>query len=72
MEKQDPVTKNLMVMVLSDVKTDENGEVRTSDYPQIDCKVNTTNESAVRLLYRDLQEHGQEIDRIYAFATQAV
>lgn len=72
MEKQDPVTKNLMVMVLSDVKTDENGKVRTSDYPQIDRKVKTTNESAVRLLYRDLQEHGQGIDRIYAFATQAV
>lgn len=72
MEEQYPVTKNLMVMVLSDVKTDEDGEVRLSDYPQINRKVKTTNESAVRLLYQDLQAHGQKIDRIYAFATQAV
>ncbi|WP_298465041.1 TM1812 family CRISPR-associated protein [uncultured Mitsuokella sp.] len=59
-------------MVLSDVKTDENGEVRLSDYPQINRKVKTTNESAVRLLHQDLQAHGQKIDRIYAFATQTV
>ena len=71
MEKQDPVTKNLMVMVLSDVKT-ENGEVRISKYPQIHRKVKTTNESAVRLLYQVLREKGQEINRIYAFATQTV
>lgn len=72
MRKHYPVTKNLMVMVLSDVKTDKAGEIRTSDYPQINRKVKTTNESAVRLLYQDLQEYGQKIDRIYAFATQAV
>lgn len=72
MEEHCPVAKNLMVMVLSDVKTDENGEVRLSDYPQINRKVKTTNESAVRLLHQDLQAHGQKIDRIYAFATQTV
>lgn len=59
-------------MVLSDVKTETNGEVRTSEYPQIHCEVKTTNESAVRLLYQDLREKGQEINRIYAFATQTV
>lgn len=59
-------------MVLSDVKTEKNGEVRTSEYPQIHREVKTTNESAVRLLYQDLREKGQEINRIYAFATQTV
>ena len=59
-------------MVLSDVKPETNGEVRTSEYPQIHCEVKTTNESAVRLLYQDLREKGQEINRIYAFATQTV
>lgn len=50
----------------------KNGEVRTSEYPQIHREVKTTNESAVRLLYQDLREKGQEINRIYAFATQTV
>lgn len=59
-------------MVLSDVKTEKNGEVRTSEYPQIHREVKTTNESAVRLLYQDLRKKGQEINRIYAFATQTV
>lgn len=59
-------------MVLSDVKTEKNGEVRISKYPQIHCEVKTTNESAVRLLYQDLRKKGQEINRIYAFATQTV
>lgn len=72
MEEHYTVTKNIMVMVLSDVKTETNGEVRTSEYPQIHCEVKTTNESAVRLLYQDLREKGQEINRIYAFATQTV
>lgn len=72
MEEHYTVTKNIMVMVLSDVKTEKNGEVRISKYPQIHCEVKTTNESAVRLLYQDLREKGQEINRIYAFATQTV
>ena len=72
MEEHYTVTKNIMVMVLSDVKTEKNGEVRTSEYPQIHREVKTTNESAVRLLYQDLREKGQEINRIYAFATQTV
>lgn len=72
MEEHYTVTKNIMVMVLSDVKTEKNGEVRTSEYPQIHREVKTTNESAVRLLYQDLRKKGQEINRIYAFATQAV
>ena len=72
MEEHYTVTKNIMVMVLSDVKTEKNGEVRTSEYPQIYREVKTTNESAVRLLYQDLREKGQEINRIYAFATQTV
>lgn len=72
MEEHYTVTKNLMVMVLSDVKTEKNGKVRTSKYPQIHREVKTTNESAVRLLYQDLREKGQEINRIYAFATQTV
>lgn len=72
MEGQYPVTKNLMVMVLSDVKTDKDGAVRISKYPQINRSVKTTNESAVRLLYQDLQGQGQKLDRVYAFATQAV
>lgn len=72
MEEHYPLTKNLMVMVLSDVKTDKDGEVRASEYPQINREVKTTNESAVRLLYQELHEQGQEINRIYAFATQTV
>ena len=72
MEEHYTVTKNIMVMVLSDVKTEKNGEVRTSEYPQIHREVKTTNESAVRLLYQDLRKKGQEINRIYAFATQTV
>ena len=72
MEEHYTVTKNIMVMVLSDVKTEKNGEVRISKYPQIHCEVKTTNESAVRLLYQDLRKKGQEINRIYAFATQTV
>ncbi len=72
MEGHYPVTKNLMVMVLSDVKIDEDGAVRISKYPQINRSVKTTNESAVRLLYQDLQEQGQKLDRVYAFATQAI
>ena len=72
MEEHYTVTQNIMVMVLSDVKTEKNGEVRTSEYPQIHREVKTTNESAVRLLYQDLRKKGQEINRIYAFATQTV
>ena len=34
--------------------------------------VRSLSESAVRLLYQDLREKGQEINRIYAFATQTV
>ena len=42
MEEHYPLTKNLMVMVLSDVKTDKDGEVRASEYPaNCQAKCNT-------------------------------
>lgn len=65
------VKKNIMVMVLSDVQFDKL-DIRESCYPDIGRKVRTTNESAIRMLKKQLDEKREKIDRIYAFATQTV
>ena len=67
------IVKNLMVMVLSDVQFDKKTrDVRESNYPELGQKVRTTNESAIRALQQRLEKKDEQIDCIYAFATQTV
>lgn len=73
MDENIRATKNLMVMVLSDVQFDKRkGEVRESNYPELGQMVRTTNESAIRTLQQRLEKKEEQIDGIYAFATQTV
>lgn len=65
------MNKNIMVMVLSDVQFG-GADIRESFYEDIGRTVRTTNESAIRMLKQQLDEKGEKIDRIYAFATQTV
>ena len=70
MDENIRATKNLMVMVLSDVQFDKRkGEVRESNYPELGQMVRTTNESAIRALQQRLEKKEEQIDGIYAFAT---
>lgn len=63
--------RNIMVMVLSDVQF-SGPNVRESYYSDLGRQVRTTNESAIRALQRELANKGENLDRIYAFATQTV